>query len=125
MKAGLFIPTKKKYLPEIKMNNRGILGLDVVRSVIVFFLIMAVTAIAVFLALVSLQNSGIFPTGSQSANNTNLIINNITQGTTQFFGNVPTIFVVLGAVVIILAVTLIIAAVYRFGSDAGSGSGSL
>lgn len=106
-----------------KMGKRGVLGLDTARDVMIFLLTLAVIAIAVFLALVSLQNANLFTTGSQAANDTNLVINNITTGTTQFFANIPTVFTILGAVVIILAVTLILFAVNRF--SAGSGAGSL
>jgi len=96
------------------MDKRGVLGLDTVRAVLITLLTLAVTCIAVFLALVSLQNAGIFTTSSASANNTNNIINNITGGATNFFTYVPTIFTILGVVVIILVVSIIIVAVSRF-----------
>lgn len=102
-------------------SKKGVLGLDDVKSVMLTLLVLAVVAIALFLALVNLQNAGLFTTGSQAANDTNLVINNITRGTTQFFGNVPTIFTVLGAVVIITAVVLIIVAVTRINNAAGTG----
>lgn len=108
-----------KALP--KMDKRGVLGLETVGSVIITLLVLAVTAIAVFLALVSLQNANLFTTASASANNTNYIINNITGGTTTFFNNIPTIMTILGAVVIILAVTLILFAVYRFSNRSEGG----
>lgn len=47
------------------------------------------------------------------------LANNITSGTTSFFSNVPTIFSILGAVVIITAIVLIIIAVNRFSSASG------
>ena len=74
------------------------------------------------MALVSLQDSNLFTAGSQAANDTDIIINNITTGTTNFFGNIPTVFTILGAVVIILAVTLILFAVNRFSQGSGAGS---
>ncbi len=104
------------------IQKKGVLGLDTARDVMIFLLSLAVVAIACFLALVSLQNSNLFATGTAAANNTNLIISNITYGTTQFFTNIPTIFTILGAVVIILAVSLILVAVGRFGATAGNGS---
>lgn len=104
-----------------KMNRRGVLGLDTVRDVMIFLLTLAVIAIAVFLALVSLQGANLFTAGSQAANDTDNVINNITVGTTQFFANIPTVFVILGAVVIILAVALILFAVSRFSATAAGG----
>lgn len=96
------------------MNKRGMFGLEAVGNVMLTVLTLVVTAIAVFLALSSLQGAGIFTAGSQNANNTNAIIANTTAGTTSFFTNVPTIFTVLGVVAIILVVGLIIFAVRRF-----------
>jgi len=100
------------------MNKRGVLGLEVSRSVIVSLLVLAVTAIAVFLALVSLGDSNIFTAGSQADNDTQNIITNITSGTTDFFSYVPTWMVLLAVVVLIAIVALIIVAVSRF--DTGS-----
>lgn len=101
-------------------KSKGILGLDVAKSVIIFLLVLAVTAIAVILALVSLQNSNIFTAGSQAANDTDNIINNITSGTTTFFSYVPTWMVLLAVVVLIAIVAIIIVAVSRFEGRGGS-----
>ncbi len=111
----------KEKAKEKKMNKKGVLGLDTTRDVMIFLLTLAVVAIAVFLALVSLQDANLFTTGSQAANDTDSIINNITTGAAGFFDNIPTVFTILGAVVIILAVTLILFAVNRFSSSTGSG----
>lgn len=99
---------------KLSMNKKGVLGMDSVRDVIIFLLTLAVAAIAVFLALSSLQDANLFTASSTADNNTDYIINNITNGASNFFEQVPTIFTVLGAVAIILAVTLILFAVNRF-----------
>lgn len=106
---------------KIKMNKRGVLGLDTARDVMIFLLTLAVIAIAVFLALVSLQNANLFGVGTQAANDTGNITDYITSGATDFFSNIPTVFTILGAVVIILAVTLILFAVNRFSQGTGAG----
>lgn len=95
-------------------DKRGILGLDTVKAVILALLTLAVIAIAVFLALTSLQNSNIFTASSVSANNTNSLIGNITYGTTQFFTNIPTFMTLLGVVVLILIIAIVIVAVSKF-----------
>jgi hypothetical protein len=182
-------------------DKRGILGLETVRVVIVTLLILAVTSIAVFLALVSLQDSNLFvaDTGSgtftnetinltlagnapatvdpltgvvlssvvvqnatdgtnvisggnwttsgnlllavaaspfintnvnvsasftntfdsQTTNDTNKIIGNITSGTTDFFANVPTFMVLLGVVVLLLIIAIVLVVVGRFGGTTG------
>ena len=112
----------KSILDARKMNRKGVLGLETVIVVIISLLSLAVTAIAIFLALTSLQDANLFTTGSQSANDTDQLIVNITSGTTDFFANIPTIMAILGAVVIILAVVLIILAVSRIRSGANQAS---
>jgi len=102
-----------------KMDKRGVLGMEDVKAVMLFLLVLAVVAIALFLALTNLNSAGLFTAGSQPANDTSNIINNITSGTTNFFKNVPTIFTILGAVVIITAVILILIAVQRISQSAG------
>lgn len=106
------------------MNKKGAVveTLKIVGAVILTLLTIAVITIAVFLALTSLQNAGIFTAGSQSANQTNNIINNITVGATGFYTQIPTIFTILGVVALISAVVLIIYFVSRLG---GSGKGGL
>lgn len=52
-------------------------------------------------------------TYTASSDTVNLVAN-VTNGTTGFFNNIPTIFTILGAVIIILAVTLILYAVSKF-----------
>lgn len=196
-------------------DKRGILGLETVGAVIIMLLILAVIAIAAFLALDSLLNSGAVsttrlvnnfagfgnetitlndtPTQPATVNGlvgityTNLIVSNatnntladtvvttgnftvnvdgaltttgfapfngttvnvsassftntipsyevdlvgnVTNGTAEFFANIPTVMVILGAVVIILAVVLIILAVGRISggareTDLGGGGSS-
>lgn len=52
------------------MNKKGALGLETAKQVMVWFLILAVLAVAIILALVSLRDSGIFTSGSQEDNDT-------------------------------------------------------
>jgi len=100
-------------------NKRGILGLDTVKAVIISLLTLAVVAIAVFLALVSLKNANIFTAGSNESTQTNNIIGNVTSGVAGFFSQVPTFMTLLGVVVLILIIAIVIVAVSRFGAGAG------
>ena len=95
-------------------DKRGILGMDTVKAVLITLLTLAVIAIAVFLALVSLRDSNIFTAGSLEKNQTTNIIENITTGSTNFFKQVPTFFTLLGVVVLILIIAIVIVAVTRF-----------
>lgn len=110
---------KFNFIRPISMKKKGVLGLDTVKVVLISLLVLAVIAIAVFLALVSLRDAGIFVTGSQEKNDTNAIISNITSGATNFFKNVPTFFTLLGVVVLILIIAIVIVAVTRFTGGGG------
>ena len=96
----------KTYL--MTKGKKAQVGLDIVKGVIMTLLILGVLAVAVFLALTSLQNSGIFTAGSTGQNNTNAVVNNITGGTVTFFTYIPTIMSILAVVVIIAAVAILI-----------------
>jgi len=98
------------------LKKKGQIGLGTAKDVMVAFLILAVLGIAIILALVSLNDSGIFTAGSQEANDTDNIVNNITSAlTNDFFDQTGTIFAILIVVVIIAAIAIIIAVVTRFG----------
>jgi ABC-type phosphate transport system permease subunit len=98
-------------------QKKGQIGLDVVRSTIVAFLVLAVLGIAIFLALSSLQDASLFTASSLGANNTDYVINNVTEATGDFFSNAGTVFSILVAVVIMLAIAIIVAVVNRFGRN--------
>ncbi len=98
-------------------NRNGVLGLDTAKSVMITFLVLAVVGISVLLALTSLQNANIFTANSQAANDTAAIVGNVSGGLVTFFASTGTIFSILVVVVIILAISIIIWAVGRFGQQ--------
>lgn len=102
-----------------KLNKKGQLGLDVVRSTIIFLLIIAVFVVASTLALVSLRDSGVFTTSSLEANYTSAIVANVSTAGSDFFANAQTIFSILVVVVIISAIAIVILVVRRFGGGGG------
>lgn len=104
----------KQVLRFLKKDKKGLLGLDTVKGVLISLLVLAVIAIAVFLALVSLRDAGIFTAGSSEKNATTDIIENVTTGAGKFFKQVPTFFTLLGVVVLILIISIVIVAVTRF-----------
>ena len=102
----------------MKLGQRnGVLGLETAKQVMVTFLVLAVTGVAILLALTSLQNANIFTANSQAANDTSHIVGNVSGGLVTFFGSTGTIFSILIVVVIILAISIIIWAVGRFGQQ--------
>ena len=106
-------------------NRNGVLGLETAKQVMVTYLILAVTAVAVLLALVSLQNANVFTANSLGANATTNIVGNISGGLETFFASTGTIFSILIVVVIILAISIIIWAVGRFGQQTEGGAVNL
>lgn len=105
----------------MKMNKKGQLNLNLAKSVFIIFLVLAVLAIAVLLAMDSLRTSNIFTDQSQAANDTENIANNISGGIEEFFGNATTVFSILIVVVIITAIGIVIYVVSRFGGGSGGG----
>lgn len=108
-------------LRKLKMNKKGQAGLDLVGGTMKKLLVLAVVAIAVILALVSLQDSNLFTTGSTADNQTDNIVGNVTTATADFFSNSSTFMSILVAVVVILFISIIIFAVQRFGGSGRSG----
>ncbi len=107
-------------LAKRSLNKKGAFGLDVVGDTMVQLLTLAIIGVAVIMALVTLNSSSLFTANSTPANQTNAITQNVTGGVAAFFGNSTTFFNILAAVVIILFISLIIYAVYRFSNRAQS-----
>lgn len=105
------------------LNKKGQLGglVNLPGSVMIGLLVLVITAIACFLALSILQTSSLFPTASAGANSTNSIINLTVGGAMQFFNVVPTLFSVLGVVLILGAIGLLLFVIYRFAKGGGGG----
>ena len=105
----------------LSMNKKGVLGLDTAKAVMIALLVLSVLAIAVFLALVSLRDSGIFTSGGTDYNRSLTVINYTIDGTTNFFKQVPTFFTLIAVVVLILIIAIVIVAVSRFQTGGSRG----
>lgn len=119
------IGTPTKVVDKFKMNRKGVLGLDTATAFVIAILTLAVVAFAVIVALASLNNSNVLTTGSQEANQTTNVLNNVTAGVAELFTNATTWFSLLAVVIIILIIALVILAVRRFDTTANSGGGGL
>ena len=112
----------KKLSAHMSMSKKGVLGLETASEAFKAVLVLAVVAIAMFLVLSTLNDAGLFATGSRSANDTNNLINNVTAGVTNdFFASIGSVFSILIAVVIILVVVLIFVGIRRIGGSEGAG----
>lgn len=105
------------------MNKKGQIGMNLVKNVMISFLILGVIFVAIALALVQLRNANLFTPGTPEANNVNDTIRNITAGGASFFANTTAIFNILFVVVIIAAIAIVIAVVSGFQGGGGSSTG--
>lgn len=96
--------------------KRGVLGLDTAKAVMITLLTISVVAIAIIIALSSLQDADILTSGSEAANQTDAVLINVSQGISGFFSNAGTWLTLLAVVVIILIIAIVIVSVGRFGS---------
>lgn len=109
----------KPLLDSMKKNKKGQLGLDLVKGVIIAFLVIIVLAVATIVAVVQLRDSGVLTANSVEANQTTNIVGNYTAGITSFFSNTTAIFSILFVVVIISAIAIVVLVVRRFEERGG------
>lgn len=114
-----------KYLKMYMNNKRGQMGglIGLPGAVVIGLLILVVIVIAMFLAFNSLTGSGIFAAGSQSYNDTLNITETTTTGVKAFWQNVPTVFTILGVVLILGALGLLIVLVIGWARMQGGSRG--
>jgi len=99
----------------LRKDKKGILGLDTAKAFILFILVTAILGFAAIIALSTLNDAGILTTGSEEANQSTNVLQNVSTGISGFFSNASTWFTLLSVVVIILIIGVVIFAVSRFG----------
>ncbi len=114
---------EKKLRALLKKDRRGVLGLDMVKSVFLLFIILVVLGVAGILATVSLRDANIFTSGTQEYNDTNYIVANYSGAVVDFFEEAGTIISILVVVVIIAAIGIVIAIISRFGGGGRATTG--
>lgn len=111
-------------LAKLRVGKRGQVigatGSTVVNVMVLIFLVFA----ALF-GIATLNPSSFFTAGSANANATANLQNNLTEGVSQFGGQLPTVFKVLGVVLALSAIALLILFVRRMqqGSESSGGGG--
>ena len=110
---------RKSIQKHLKMNKRGVLGLDTAKDFILAILILSIVAFAVVIALNALNDSNAAPAGSTAANVTTSIFQNTTTGVETLFASANTWFALLAVVIIILVIAVVILAVSRFSGRGG------
>ena len=102
-----------------KMNNRGVFGLTSVQSFFAIILGVALLAYVIVIIMGTLQSSNVVPAGSQAANQTTLILNNVSTGITSFFGAINPVYAILAVLVIILVLVVLVRVVTGGQRDQG------
>ena len=103
-----------------RMNKKG-QALDLTSSFIVGLLIFIVTVFAILFGIAQLNPGSFFAAGSANQNATNQLTSNTTTGIANFSQQIPTVFTVLGVVLILGVVGLLLLIVRRFAGGGGTG----
>ena len=107
---------------ELKKINRKGQTLDLISGTVVGFLVLIFVIFAVLFGISALNPSSFFTAGSASANATTQLTNNLTDGVSQFAKYIPTVFIVLGVVLVMSAIVLLILYIRRTqGATGGQG----
>ena len=104
-------------------DKKAQVGLGLAGRVIMALLTLAVLATAVNIALANLKSSTGLTTDSKEYNETQNLIQNVTEGSSAFFDDVSTWMTILGVVVLLLIISVIIMVVRRFGAGASPSTG--
>jgi len=99
-------------------KKKGVMGLDVAKSFLVVLLSLVVIGVTVLIVLNSLGNTSIVSDDNETQN----VIDNASQGTSDFFSNTGTWLSLLAVVIIILIISTVIFVVNRFGKGEGGAS---
>lgn len=104
-------------------GKKAQVGLGLAGNIIMALLVLAVMATAVNIALANLKTSTGLTTDSKEYNETQSLIQNVTEGNATFFDDVGTWMTILGVVVLLLIISVIIMVVRRFGAGASPSTG--
>src|SRR6056297_2828152 len=104
-----------KNLRSLLSKKKGVMGLDVAKSFMVVLLSLVVIGVTVLIVLNSLGDTSVV----SSDNDTQNVIDNASDGISDFFTNTGTWLALLAVVIIILIISTVIFVVNRFGKGEG------
>lgn len=96
--------------------------LSAVQGTVMGIMVLIFLVFAVLFAIAKLNPSSFFTAGSSDANATANLQANLTSGVSQFSAYIPTVFIVLGVVLILAAIAILIVYVVRMRGAGGGGS---
>jgi len=104
-----------------RISKRG-QTLELVSGTTLGFLTLIVLMFSVLYAVSVLNPSSFFTAASANANSTNALTQNLTQGVGSFGSYIPTVFLVLGVVLVLSIIFVLIVYVRRMGGGSSSGA---
>ena len=93
-------------------SKKGVMGLDVAKAFMITLLSLVVIGVTVLIVLNSLGDTSVVSDDNETLG----VINNASQGISDFFSNTTTWLALLAVVIIILIISMVILVVNRFGS---------
>lgn len=102
-------------------NRKGVFSLDLVRGFIFALMSIALGAFVIIVVMANLRTSNVLTTGSLEFNLTGNVLNNVSTGTANFFGNIPVWFSLLSLLVIIAILAVVL---YFISTRAFQGGGA-
>lgn len=103
-------------------NRKGVFSLDLVRGFIFALMSIALGAFVIIVVMANLRTSNVLTTGSLEFNLTGNVLNNVSTGTANFFGNIPVWFSLLSLLVIIAILAVVL---YFISTRAFQGGGAM
>lgn len=95
-------------MKSILKNKKGIFGLTSVQEFFAIILGVTLLAYVIVVIMATLQSSTILPSGSLGANQTSLMLGNVSSGITSFFSAINPVYAILAILVIILVLVVLV-----------------
>lgn len=92
----------------VKKDKKGVFGLTAVQAFFATILGIALLAYVIIVIMGTLQGASILTAGSLAANQSDLILGNVSSGITSFFGAINPVYAILAVLVIILVLVVLV-----------------
>ena len=89
-------------------NKKGVFGLTSVQAFFAIILGIALLAYVIVVIMGTLQTSNVVAAGTLAANQTTVILQNVSAGITSFFSSITPVYAILAILVIILVLVVLV-----------------
>lgn len=98
----------KEKMQKFYKDAKAVFGLTSVQQFFAIILGVALLAYVIVVIMGTLQTASIVPAGSLAANQTNVILSNVSTGITGFFSSINPVYAILAILVIILVLVVLV-----------------